>query len=411
MNKHREGKLYFGIHDSGRVLGQMVTDNSLREVSKAVSDHIEPKVYPEDKREVIDGKDCISVVFKGNNIPYFAFGRAYMRVADEDRQLSAKELEGIMNKNKILWEDDVSIKSVEEVSIKTLKSYIAHANEAKRINFNFSNRNTVLNKLELTKENKLLNAGVVLFCDKNQVEVQVAIFAGTDKLTFLDIRQFQGNIFSLIEQSENYLKEHMKWRVKFGKIEREEIPEVPIDALREILINSLCHRDYANPQPNYIAFYQDRIEISNPVSFPQNFEPEDFIQGTEKSILRNPLIAHTLFLSKDIEKWGSGLKRVYDLCQAAHVKVEFRRDKQGFTVVFYRPKPTIKVEETSLNERQKKAVDYITEKGKITNQEYKEINNLDSDKTAFRDLVKLVSTGIIESHGEKKWRYYTLQKK
>ncbi|HAZ07956.1 MAG TPA: hypothetical protein DCZ01_05395 [Elusimicrobia bacterium] len=59
------------------------------------------------------------------------------------------------------------------------------------------------------------------------MEVQAAIFAGTDKTTFLDIKQFKGNAFDLLEKSETYLKEHLDWRVEFGGLERQEIPEIP----------------------------------------------------------------------------------------------------------------------------------------------------------------------------------------
>jgi predicted HTH transcriptional regulator len=54
--------------------------------------------------------------------------------------------------------------------------------------------------------------------------------------------------------------------------------------------------------------------------------------------LRNPLIAETMYKSKDIERWGSGIKRIHDECVASGVKVEFKRLKTGFVVVFYRPK-------------------------------------------------------------------------
>ena len=96
LNKHQHGELFFGIKNHGVVIGQNVTEKTIRDVSKSIADHIEPKIYPHINRIEIDGKACIKVRFKGNDIPYFAYGRAYIRVADEDRQLSAKELEGMI---------------------------------------------------------------------------------------------------------------------------------------------------------------------------------------------------------------------------------------------------------------------------------------------------------------------------
>ena len=87
-----------------------------------------------------------------------------------------------------------------------------------------------------------------------------------------------------------------------------------------------------------MAIYKDRIEIYNPGLFPEEIDPEDFFSGHEHSILRNPLIAETMYKSKDIERWGSGIKRIHDECVTAGVQVDFKRLKTGFVVVFHRPK-------------------------------------------------------------------------
>ncbi|CAG0951037.1 hypothetical protein METP2_00208 [Methanosarcinales archaeon] len=80
----------------------------------------------------------------------------------------------------------------------------------------------------------------------------------------------------------------------------------------------------------------NRVEIWNPGTFPEGLTPEDFITGDEQSVLRNPLIAEILYKSKEIERWGSGLKRICEECKAGNVKVEFKDLKTGFLVVFYR---------------------------------------------------------------------------
>ena len=66
--------------------------------------------------------------------------------------------------------------------------------------------------------------------------------------------------------------------------------------------------------------------------------PNDFITGTERSVKRNPLLAQLMYYVKDIESFGTGLKRITDVCDAAEVKVEFQMLKNGFVVMFYRPK-------------------------------------------------------------------------
>lgn len=337
LNKHKSGKLYFGIRNDGTAVGQNATDNSLREISKAISDHIEPKIYPEIKKAVIGGKSCICVSFSGENMPYFAYGRAYMRVADENKILSAKELKRlILKSSQQSWEANMSDKKIEDINKEMLREFIQRANEVKRIDFKFTTVKDVLAKLHMVKGGNLLRAAEILFCDDNIAEIQAAVFAGKDKITFLDIRQFKGNLFSLKEQAESYIKEHMDWRANLTGTGREELPEVPLRAIEEAIVNSLCHRDYSVQKGNEIAFYKDRIEIFNVGQFPEEKNPEEYIKGKGESILRNPLIANTLFLSKDIEKWGSGIKRIYEACKSAGVRVDFEKTSTGFKVVFFR---------------------------------------------------------------------------
>ncbi len=79
LNKHQRGEIYFGIKNDGSVLGQDIGEQTIRDVSKVVSDNIEPGIYLEISRAILDGKDCVRVIFQGNESPYFAYGRAYMR--------------------------------------------------------------------------------------------------------------------------------------------------------------------------------------------------------------------------------------------------------------------------------------------------------------------------------------------
>ncbi|MDD5422834.1 MAG: putative DNA binding domain-containing protein [Candidatus Omnitrophica bacterium] len=340
LNKHGYGAVFFGIDDrSGKVLGMTIGRMTLKEVTQAVVDNTEPKIFPNVERRKIDDKDCVVVEAHGINTPYFAYGRAYIRVGESDKALSVHEIETrILSRKKLLWESEISERQLKDIDVQTLRDYMKRANEEGRINFKYSNAKTTLRKLRLLSGEKLLKAAEVLFCNDNSMEVQAAVFAGTDKITFLDIKKFKGNIFSLRKQAEYYIQEHIKWRADLSESRRKEIPEIPVRAFSEAIGNSLCHRDYTDPKGNEVAVFKDRVDIYNPGVFPDELTPEDFIKGDGYSILRNPLIAETMYMSADIEKWASGLKRIYDECTAVGIKVEFKRVKTGFVVSFHRPR-------------------------------------------------------------------------
>ena len=133
----------------------------MRDISKTISDYIEPKIYPEIKEEIIEGKKCIVIEFEGENVPYFAYGRTYKRITDEDRPLSKSELEKLIldkNKDKLLWDSKTDNKfSLTDISEDKLKSYVEDAG------LKYTSKKEVLEKLELIRDDKLTNASIVLF--------------------------------------------------------------------------------------------------------------------------------------------------------------------------------------------------------------------------------------------------------
>jgi len=160
-----------------------------------------------------------------------------------------------------------------------------------------------------------------------------------------------------------------------------------------------------------VAVFKDRVEIYNPGQFPEDHEPEDFIKGDEKSILRNPLIANTLYLSADIERWASGLKRIHDACKEEGVKVEFKKIKSGFVVVFHRQPASSKEKlgekwsekwsELGLTERQIEILVLINENPKIPRKQLSEKLNI-NQSAVQRHLEKLKEKGILKRIGPAK---------
>ena len=340
LNKHQKGELYFGVRPDGTPVGQDVSEKTLREISQAIATHIEPNIFPEITSVVFDGHECVLVRFEGYNTPYFAYDVARIRVADEDRVMSQPELVRYLQQKDSVesaWERTVSDYPVSDVREEQVKGYIERGKAVGRIGFDYTDKITALNKIGLVSGDKLLNAGMVLFGESLYAELQMAIFAGTERLTFLDIQRHRGTVFELVDLAEKYITSNIHWRVKFdGSLQRKEIPEIPIDAVREALFNSFCHKDYGACQSNEVAIYKDRVEIYNPGAFPEGFSPEDFISGGERPIRRNPLITSALYYSKDVESFGTGLKRIVDACNESGCRYEFKILKSGFVVAFYR---------------------------------------------------------------------------
>jgi len=340
LNKHKKGTLYFGFKNDGTLTGQEVSEKTLRDISQSISNHLEPKIFPEISKLSENGTDYIRIDFKGHNDPYFAYGRAYIRVADEDKLLLPAELTQIILQKNIYqskWDSKISDHLYSECNQEMVSNIISQIKKSGRVNINDKNPEVVLNKLELLKNASLTYAAWHLFSDNQPVELQMAVFNGTDKSVFTDMKHFRGNLFLLLEKAESYIKEKINWRVEFGTdMKRHEIPEIPLNAFREAIVNSFAHRHFNDPQANEIAVFSDRVEIYNPGTFPEGLTPDDFISGNEHSRLRNPKIAEIFFYTRDIDRWGSGFQRINNECVENNVAFSFEVQSNGFLTTFYR---------------------------------------------------------------------------
>ena len=426
LNKSGKGELYFGIRNDGTVLGQQIGDATLRDVSKALSDNLKPQIFPTIDAVRIDNKRCIRVAFEANVPPYYAYGRAYIRVADEDKQMSPDELEKYVLRKVELrkpWDDEVSDLAPSDIDAGLLRDFIERANQAKRIDFTYTNNDDVLKRLNLVKDGKVKNAAVALFRGFPLLEVQMAIFAGTERLTFNDISRSGGNTMQLAAVAEKYIRNNIRWRVVFdGSLERNEIPEIPIDAVREAIINSLCHRDYKSSQNNEIVIYSNRVEIYNPGTFPEEFSPNDYIDGAGYSVKRNPLLAQLMYYVKDIESFGTDLKRIADECKTAGVRVEFKKHKLGFAVVFYRdsiadkdvdknesePVNELVNESEPVNQAARVLLSLLTENPNATYSSLSQRTGL-SRSTVQRNIQKLKDEGLIMRAGSDKTGHWVVK--
>ncbi len=165
----------------------------------------------------------------------------------------------------------------------------------------------------------------------------MAKFATNTKTTFTYIRgEDKGSIIKLSKVCQQYIIDAIDWKADIVGLNRVETPEIPLEAIREAVIDSYGHRLYNNGQCNEIDVFKDRIEIHTTGGFPKGHSPEEFLDGTKKAIRRNKLITGVLYYSKDMETFATGLKRIKDLCDDAGCKVEFKVEKDNFVVAFYR---------------------------------------------------------------------------
>lgn len=183
------------------------------------------------------------------------------------------------------------------------------------------------------------NAGVLLFARDvrrffSQAYVTCLLFKGSDRVHVLDRKDFAGGMVADIEDALRFVERNTRTAYRIERLQREEIPEYPMAALREAITNAVLHRDWFNEGANvFVEVYGDRIEVVSPGGLPAGMRYADL---GRKSVRRNPLVADLLHRIAFIEKAGTGIQRMRDAAREhGHPQPEITAD--GFFTVVFRP--------------------------------------------------------------------------
>lgn len=338
LNKNGVGTLYFGIKPNGDVVGQTVTESSLRDVSRTIYESIKPQIYPIVQEEIVEGKHLIKVEFSGEEVPYSAYGRYYLRTADEDREVTPPVLKQffVANEYKEKWERGCSTALMQKCDKTAIKNFVNKAIAAGRLPEGKYTYPTVLNRFGLSRGEYLTNAGEVLFGNTSPVTLKVAVFATDEKLTFLDMKLFENNILNLIQTAEEYILKNIRWGVEIVGLERVETPEIPIAVIREALANGFAHAQYNTSTTHEICIHPSMVTIYSPGAYASRYAPEEYVKKNVPSSIRNAIIAKVLYLNHSIEQFGSGFKRIDSQCKDAGIQYAFESTEEGFKVILYR---------------------------------------------------------------------------
>ena len=416
LNKHGEGKLIFGVKPDGDVCGQEIGKDTLDDVAKTIKEAIEPTIYPNIYEEEISGLKCIVIEFKGKEKPYSSYGRYFKRVVDRSEKMTSIELKAMMASTDFnsLWENNITKYSINDLDKEALLSYYNNAVSCGRLQkLDKYDEEVLLTHLGLMEDGHFNNAGYYLFSNKKPVVLKIATYVSDERINFSDIRRVEDNIYNLIRYAYSYIVEKMNWRVEIGNgTSRIEIPEVPVEALREIIVNSFAHADYRGITENEIDITPTQIEIYNPGEFPYNMTPSMLVTGHKKSQPRNKVILNTLYKSKDVEMFGSGFKKVFKLCNEHNVKFESISLDDGFSFIFYRHNDINSEQEIkniknniNLNSTDIKVLKLLKDNSKLTRDEMSKKVGV-TTRTIQRTLDKLVNLHKLMRIGSKKVGYW-----
>jgi len=406
------GKISLGISKSGKLLGVEIGKDTVERLTNRISQNTDPKIHPRIITEKINSKCIIIIEVKeSSDHLVLAFGRPYKRVGKSTVRMSKDEYERLIlekHKDKLHFGNQVCKKAtLKDINWDFIKEKFIPLYEKvseKRI---IGSPKSLLESLNCIKDNKLTNAGILLFGKNPQrffINAYIALARykgkeiGTERL---DYKEFEGSLIKQIDDCDRYIKEHIAVmsRLLPHKVEREDIPEYCWFSIRELITNAVCHRDYSEEGSKVIIkMFDDHIEYYNPGGLPKGITPQNI---AEKQFSKNPILAKVLAKVRYIEELGEGWNKIIDEHKVHPLKPKMPKisaDEYSVLVTLFSTKEKFEKGKLGLNERQKKAIEYTRKKGKIINSEYQKINGV-TKKTATRDLQDLVRREIMFKQG------------
>ena len=303
------GVTLVGVSDSGQVSGVEIQAETLQGWINQCKQNTTPSVIPDIDVVVLDGKAVAIISVDEYPIkPVECKGRYFKRIGNANHQMSPTEISDahikLINSSWDYHPDPVH--GIDTISHPKVQAF-AEALSLK------ATIEAVLEKFELIKDGRP-TFGCHLLFSKNDVllsTIEAGRFATPtiikDSITSKD---------TLIEQvtriMDFIIKHTNKAYIITGNPRREERWDYPMDAIREIVINMIVHRDYRSANDSTIKIYDERIEFFNPGVLLDDLTIEKIKSGNYKSHLRNKQIASIFKELELIEKYGSGVCRTIE---------------------------------------------------------------------------------------------------
>ncbi len=351
------GRLLFGVANNGTVYGidKGNIHAEMDSIVNSISDACSPRIQVDTGIENIDGKQVIALdVISGSRTPYFLKSEGdvdgvYIRVgATTQRADDATRRElALLSEGRSFDSEPCVNAKIDDARVAALcaKMYRIARNNCDSETEKRTIKKVTPDQLEAwgiisRNRGKLLanNAYALLTGDASfAIRLKCALFKGSDKVVFLDRRDFTGTITDLIEQGLTYILAKINMGCYFKGAYRHDRYELPPDEMRELVINAFAHRSYLQHNaPVFIAIYDNRVEVTSPGGLPRGQTAERAMAGYSK--IRNEALANALNYMRFMEEWGSGLRRVNSVLAEYGIR-EATLEDTGFAVktTVYRP--------------------------------------------------------------------------
>ena len=418
------GRVFIGVDDSGQMVGTDVSNAARSRVQDTIG-----KIEPRLKVDItVQDNIMIITVPEGTHKPYSCSQGFYLRSGPNSQKLERDSIiEFFQNEGRIRYDeivrDDLPI--TERFNESAYKRYVKTAKISDVLG-----REAILKNLNCVgfagAKLCFTNAGALFFRTNDEdvmfrhAGIVCALYKGTDKAYILDAKELNSDIVSNVDDAIVFLKKHLRISYKIETLQRENILELPEDALREAVVNAVSHRDYFEKGARVmVEIYDDRVDIVSPGGVCKGITPENF--GTI-SITRNSVIASMFYRIGYIEQMGTGIMRMKRATRDAKVAEPVFELANFFKVTFKRNETVQSTaasgsqavasgsQAVTTTDRKRTILAYLEENDHLTAKDIIEKTGLSSGRVRAI-LRQMVEDGSIEKVGDNRYAYYVLKQK
>ncbi len=310
------GRIFIGVNDEKQVIGLPDAKKMMEDIPNKIVNYLG---IVEDVNLLTEGeKEYIEIVVTPSNVPIAYKGTYHYRSGSTKQELKGLALQQfIMQKMGHSW-DDIPVygATIDDIDRKAIDYFLHCSIKAGRIDeeeADASTEDVLCNLGLLTKEGELKNAAILLFGKHVSQFFPSAIFKigrfHTDESDLIVQDMLEGNIIQMASRVVDTLRtKYLLSPIHYEGLQRVEQLEIPEKALRELIYNSLAHKDYTGPAIQ-MRVYDRSIELWNYGLLPKELTPADLMKK-HSSFPRNHNIANVFFKAGFVETWGRGFKKI-----------------------------------------------------------------------------------------------------
>jgi len=340
FSNSKGGLLLIGVDDSGKIVGETLTNKMKAEIN-SIARNCDPPIHIKSVKQV--GKIVITEVSEGEEKPYSSSSGYYRRLDAVTQKMTQKEIRLIFKNTSIVPFEDKLNKDISfnDISKDKIKAFF------KEVGVSIKNAvpQDVLSSLNLSKKSSIKNAGILFFAKQPrniilQCQMTLVAFTGTNRVDIYDRKDVQDDLLTQFNEAVIFLQRHLNVRSEIKGVNRKDICEIPIEALREAVANAIIHRDYSVRGTSLmVEVHENRVVISNPGGLPEGLSPQSLMNI---SVRRNELIADVFARMDKVERMGTGIKRMRDFVKSAGLPYPKIKSDLFFTITFGRPAYSLK---------------------------------------------------------------------